>query len=189
MQRENRSGPESQGTERLQAPCLRVRALPGCRTRGRLTFGALDVPCALGRSGLTRRKREGDGATPVGSFALLGAWYRADRQPRPATGLPLRALRPDDGWCDDAGDGRYNTHVRVPFGPSHETLWREDRLYDIIVVLDCNLRPRMRGGGSAIFFHIAREGFAPTEGCVAVAPHDMRRILEHVGPGTRMHIG
>lgn len=189
MQRENRSSPETQGNELARASCLRVRALPGSRTHGRLTFGVLDVPCALGRNGLTQRKREGDGGTPVGCFALLGAWYRADRQSRPATGLPLRVLRPDDGWCDDANDGRYNTPVRLPFGPSHESLWREDRLYDIIVVLDCNLSPRIRGGGSAIFFHIAREGFAPTEGCVAVAPEAMRRILAQVGTGTVMRIG
>ncbi|AXS42262.1 L,D-transpeptidase family protein [Breoghania sp. L-A4] len=189
MRPDNRANPAIRSERCAQAPCLRVRALPGSRTRGRLTFGTLDVPCALGRSGLTRRKREGDGATPMGSFALLRAYFRADRQPRPESNLPLRALRPDDGWCDDAHDGRYNMHVTLPFNPSHECLWRSDRLYDVIVVLDYNLRPRVRGGGSAIFFHVAREGFAPTEGCVAVAPDAMRRILARIGPGMTMRIG
>lgn len=168
---------------------LRVRALPGNSTRGRLTLGPLDVPCALGRGGLTRGKREGDGATPKGCFKLVSVFYRADRGLRPRTLLPVRPVRSDDGWCDDVTDGRYNRLVRLPFAPSHEKLRRDDRLYDIIVVLDCNLRPRVRGRGSAIFFHVAREEFPPTEGCVAVAPDAMRRILATAGRNAVMCIG
>lgn len=168
---------------------LRVRALPGERTRGRLVLGHLDVPCVLGRGGLTRNKREGDGSTPVGCFKLVRVLYRADRVARPSTGLPVHALRANDGWCDDPLDGRYNRPVRLPFAPSHEGMWRDDRLYDIVVVLDCNVAPCVRGRGSAIFFHVAREGFAPTQGCVAVAPEAMRRLLTMAGDNAVMCIG
>lgn len=175
---------------RGQAPAiLRVRALPGRPTRGRLVFGPLDVACALGRGGIRRRKREGDGATPSGAFRLVEVFYRADRGRRPATRLPVRTLRADDGWCDDVRDGRYNRAVRLPCPAGHEAMWRDDRLYDIVVVLDCNLKPRVRGRGSAIFFHVARADFSPTEGCVAVAPRAMRRILALAGGEAVMRIG
>ena len=133
---------------------------------GLLSAGGLRVPCALGRTGVRRRKREGDGATPAGRHGLLTVFYRADRLPQPVTGLPTRPLRPDDGWCDDPGDRRYNRLVRLPLAGRHERLWRPDGLYDILVVLDYNLARPEPGAGSAIFLHIASPGLAPTEGCV-----------------------
>lgn len=171
------------------APTLiSVHGRPGDARRGLVTVGDLAVPCALGRSGITRFKREGDGATPAGRFRLLSVFYRDDRGSRPRTGLPVSPVSPTDGWCDDPGDRNYNRPVRQPYPASHETLWREDCLYDIVVVLDHNIRPRRRGGGSAIFFHIAKPGFPPTEGCVAVAPSAMRRILAAVGGSAMMEI-
>ncbi|GGB37974.1 hypothetical protein GCM10011316_07570 [Roseibium aquae] len=152
-------------------------------------MGPITFPCALGRSGITRFKREGDGATPAGSFPLLSVFYRADRGPHPRTRLPIDPIQSDDGWCDDPGHPRYNRLVRLPFPASHEVMWREDRLYDIVVVLGCNYAPAVKGRGSAIFFHIAREGYQPTEGCVAVAPAHMRLVLEAVRPGAVMRIG
>ncbi len=190
MRLKNRPRHQSLGRRAGDASVLlHVRALPSDRTRGRLVFGSLDVPCALGRGGLTHRKREGDGATPVGQFALVSVFYRVDRGARPRTDLPSRALKRTDGWCDDPADGRYNRLVRLPFAGSHEVMWRDDRLYAIVVVLDCNLHPRVRGRGSAIFFHVAREDFPPTEGCVTVAPHVMRRLLAMAGRNTVMSIG
>ncbi|PVB62100.1 L,D-transpeptidase family protein [Labrenzia sp. 011] len=168
--------------------CLVVRALPHDRRKGFLRLGGITVPCALGRSGIVIRKKEGDGGTPAGRFALLHVYYRPDRLRLPATGLPVERLTPDKGWCDDPGHARYNRPVALPFQASHEKMWREDRLYDIVVVLDCNLFPAVKGKGSAIFFHVAREGYSPTEGCVAVAPHHMLQILSRVGPGTDMLI-
>ena len=156
---------------------IRVRALPGPPHRGRLEAAGLVLPCALGRSGLVRIKREGDGATPVGRFALLGGHRRADRALPVGGGPALVPIRPDDGWCDDVADGRYNRPVRLPFGPSHETLWRDDGLYDVVIVLDANVRRRVIGRGSAIFFHCARADLGPTAGCVALRPADMRRLL------------
>ncbi len=166
-----------------------VRPSPTEPTRGLLAAGPFTASCALGRAGLTTRKREGDGSTPAGSLALVSCFYRADRMPRPATGLPVAPIRRDDGWCDDPADRAYNRPVRLPYPASHERMWREDGLYDIVVVLDWNLERPVPGRGSAIFFHLAAPGFTPTAGCVAVTLLAMRRILALCGPGTVMDIG
>lgn len=168
------------------ADILEVYPLVRDRTKGVLKCGPITVPCALGRSGVTGRKREGDGATPSGSFEVLHVYYRADRGPHPKTLLPVSPLSADMGWCDDPGHPRYNRLVDLPFSSSHEKMWRDDRLYDIVVVLDCNMSPPVKGKGSAIFFHIAREDYRPTEGCVAVAPQHMRLILSKLAPGCEM---
>jgi L,D-peptidoglycan transpeptidase YkuD (ErfK/YbiS/YcfS/YnhG family) len=170
------------------AEMLEVRARTRDRTRGILRLGGITVPCALGRSGIVMRKREGDGGTPAGRFRLLSVFHRPDRGLPPATLLPVAPLSPDAGWCDDPNSPRYNRPVELPFEGSHEKMWRADRLYDIVVVLDCNMHPAVKGMGSAIFFHIAREDYRPTEGCVAVAPEHMRLILSRSGPGTEMVI-
>ncbi len=158
---------------------------PSC---GLLVAAGFAVPCALGRSGITRRKREGDGATPQGRWRLLSVLYRADRLRRPSTRLPCRPLRPDDGWCDDPADRRYNRPVALPYPGRHERLWRTDHLYDVIVVLDYNLSSPRPGAGSAIFLHVAGPGFPPTEGCVAIPVDAMRRLLARVGPATVIDI-
>lgn len=150
--------------------------------------GSLVVPCALGRSGIRHHKREGDGVSPSGRWRMVSAMYRPDRSPRPATALPVDAIGPDDGWCDDPHHREYNRPVVLPFPPSHERLWRGDRLYDVVIVLDYNLAHPVPGRGSAIFLHIARQDLAPTEGCIAIAPAAMRRLLARVGPETVLHI-
>ncbi|GGE99680.1 L,D-transpeptidase family protein [Stappia taiwanensis] len=170
------------------AEILRVRALSAHATTGRLSLGPITRPCALGRGGITRMKREGDGATPAGAFLLKTVYYRPDRLPRPRSRLPVVPLSPDMGWCDDPTHPRYNRMVTRPFPASHEVMWREDGLYDIVVVLDCNLAPAVRGRGSAIFFHLARPGLTPTEGCVALHRADMLKVLQACGPATRMII-
>lgn len=163
-----------------------VRPSPLGRSRALVVLGALAFPAAIGRSGITSRKREGDGATPRGTMAVESGLYRADRMRLPPTRLRLVPARPDMGWCDAPAHGRYNRPVRLPFGASHETMIRADRLYDVCIVLDWNRRPRRRNGGSAIFLHMAKPSFAPTEGCVAVAPHAMRRLLPHMRAGMRL---
>lgn len=167
---------------------IRVHRRPGSRTDGLLRAGALAIPCKLGRTGATRFKREGDGATPFGRMALLTVAWRADRILPPATLLPRRAIRPDDGWCDAATDGRYNRPVRLPCPVSHEEMARADEVYDIVVVLDWNVRRRSLGRGSAIFFHLTRPDRRPTAGCVAVPLAAMRRILALVGRGATLEI-
>jgi L,D-peptidoglycan transpeptidase YkuD (ErfK/YbiS/YcfS/YnhG family) len=167
---------------------IRVFRSPLDARRGRLVAGSLVLPCALGRAGVTRRKREGDGASPVGRFGILQGYYRADRVPRPRTALPLRALRPDDGWCDDPADRCYNRPVRLPWPTSHEALWRADDLYDIVLDLSWNRGPIRPGRGSAIFLHLAKPGYEPTAGCIAVDARMARRLLERIGPRTRIEI-
>lgn len=170
------------------AETLEVRPLARDRTRGIIRLGPITVPCALGRSGVIARKKEGDGATPLGCFELLHVFYRPDRGRAPKTVLPVEPITCDAGWCDDPGHRLYNRPVKLPFAASHEKMWRDDRLYDVVVVLDCNMYPAVRGRGSAIFFHIARETYTPTEGCVAVSPVHMRLLLERAGPGSCMTI-
>jgi len=160
-------------------------AQPHC---GRLMAGAIVLPCALGRSGVTEAKREGDGASPAGTWPLRDVLFRPDRIDRPATNLPVSAISPDDGWCDDPADPRYNRLVRLPYGASTESLWRDDDLYDLVVVLGYNDDPPRPGLGSAIFFHLASPEFAPTAGCVAVHRPDMVRLLAHCGPRTKLEI-
>jgi L,D-peptidoglycan transpeptidase YkuD (ErfK/YbiS/YcfS/YnhG family) len=173
-------------SQRSQGLQIHARALSAAR--GFLFMGPLVLPCALGRSGRSTRKREGDGATPSGIWRPLLVLYRADRVTRPRTRLPVRPLKVDDGWCDAVGDRNYNRPVRHPYPASAERLWREDGLYDLIVVLDHNRRPRVKGAGSAIFVHVARPGYGPTEGCVALARHHLLRVLANMGPGTRVTI-
>lgn len=154
-----------------------VRSLNARASKGWLSYGNRVVRCALGRGGIVALKREGDGATPRGRFRLESAHFRADRIGRPQTALRLSATRPADGWCDAANDRNYNRPVRHPYPASAERLWRKDGLYDVFVVMDYNRRPRRRGAGSAIFLHVAGEGLAPTEGCVALARRDLVKLL------------
>ncbi|MCW5752218.1 MAG: L,D-transpeptidase family protein [Alphaproteobacteria bacterium] len=142
------------------------------------------LPCALGRGGRRADKREGDGATPTGRFPLRRMLYRADRMARPATRLPVRAIAPDDGWCDDPADGaNYNRPVRLPHRSSAERLWRPDHLYDLIVVLGHNDDPPVPFVGSAIFLHLARDAYAPTEGCVALEQAHLLWLLARAAEG------
>ena len=117
---------KTHGSQPRPAPKIVVRGLSARSTRGVLTYGNLSFPCAIGRSGRRAGKREGDGATPLGSFALRRALYRPDRLPRPATHLTLRAIVPSDGWCDAPTDRNYNRRVDHPYPASAERLWRDD---------------------------------------------------------------
>lgn len=146
-------------------------------SRGTLVCGPLALACALGRSGRRWRKREGDGATPAGAWAVREGFYRRDRLMRPRTALRLRPLGKHYGWCDAPGDRNYNRLVKHPYPASAEHLWREDGLYDLLLVLEYNTRPRIQGRGSAIFLHAATEDFAPTAGCLAVRPKDLLKLL------------
>jgi L,D-peptidoglycan transpeptidase YkuD (ErfK/YbiS/YcfS/YnhG family) len=166
-----------------------VRAKPGHRSRGWLLAGPLALPVALGRGGIKANKREGDGGTPRGTFRLRRLWWRADRLQRPHTQLAVRRIRKNDGWCEDPSDRHYNQPIRLPPDHPGDRLWREDRLYDFIIELDHNTRPRIAGRGSAVFVHVARPGFAPTAGCVALTPSTLRRLIARIGPRTRISIG
>lgn len=173
---------------------VEVRRRPGLRGEGLLMAGPLICRCAIGRGGLVARKREGDGGTPLGRWPLRYGYYRADRMRRPpAPGVQLIPLAPDFGWCDAPGDRNYNRFVRHPYPASAEHLWREDRLYDSVIVIGYNDRVRRRGAGSAIFLHVAEAGacggLKPTQGCIALRPGDLRRLLLLLGPRATVFIG
>lgn len=166
---------------------LIVRTLSAAASTGQVSLGTLVFPCALGR-GTSRLKREGDGATPAGAWRLERVIYRADRVQRPVTGLPVLRMRAADGWCDAPADRNYNRPVCHPYPASAEKLWRADHLYDVVVVLSHNRRPRVRNHGSAIFMHVARPGYAPTEGCIALERRHLLRLLARLGRGARIRI-
>lgn len=166
-----------------------VRSLSARATRGRLSIGQRSFPCALGRSGSTHAKREGDGATPKGRYGLDGLFIRRDKVFRPRSGaiIPRRIGR-QDGWCDDSRDRNYNRFVRHPYPASAERMFRDDDLYDLVVVLSHNRRPRVRGKGSAIFMHVARPGYLPTEGCIALSKRDLMKVIAVMGRRTKVVI-
>lgn len=172
------------------APQIHVTGSSGNHL-GELRLGERRFVCALGRSGVSAEKREGDGSTPLGSFPLRELRYRQDRLPVPATELPLVPTSPADGWCDAPEDPAYNKPVRLPYPASAETMWRDDHLYDLVVVLGHNDEPVVPHAGSAVFFHLAREEggeLQPTEGCVALRLADMLEVIALCGPESRMTI-
>ena len=142
----------------------------------------------LGPAGVTFTKREGDGATPAGRFAFLSAYYRSGASAMLPRGLARQPVRRATIWCDAVGHALYNRAGRLPFSASHERLWRDDRVYDLVIVLDYNIRPRAQGRGSAIFFHLTRTPPAPIAGCVAISAAAMRRLAPRLGAGAKMTI-
>ena len=174
-----------------EAPLLvGVRAAKG-ESRGQLHMRAAVWPCTLGRAGVVVIKQEGDGATPAGRFPLRRVFFRPDRLAAPRSGLPVIAISPDDGWCDDPASLDYNRPVKLPHPARCERLWREDGLYDVLAELGYNDDPVVQGVGSAIFLHVAGErdgALAPTEGCVALAKRDLLTLLAECGPGAAIDI-
>ena len=167
---------------------LKVATRPGIRSRGVLIAGRLAIPVVLGRTGIRANKREGDGATPQGQFRLRRLWWRADRSPRPPTLLPTVRIDRRVAWCEDPGDRRYNRPFRRSANEPGDRLWREDGLYDLVIEIDHNVRPRAAWRGSAVFIHIARAGFAPTAGCVALRRQDLTLLLGRINTKTRIVI-
>jgi L,D-peptidoglycan transpeptidase YkuD (ErfK/YbiS/YcfS/YnhG family) len=169
-------------------PTIKVRARPGHRSLGVLIAGHRIVPVVLGRSGIRVNKREGDGATPAGRFRPLRLWWRADRGPRPRAGLPVHRIGRDIAWCEDPTDRRYNRAFHRSANELGDRLWRDDRLYDLIIEIDHNTRPRVAGRGSAVFLHVARPDRGPTAGCVAMEVGELRRLLGTISARTRISI-
>jgi L,D-peptidoglycan transpeptidase YkuD (ErfK/YbiS/YcfS/YnhG family) len=158
---------------------------PSSKTRGRIHAGATVFPCAIGAASISHHKREGDRATPAGHFRLIEGFFKPGAG-RPRTLLPLRPLDRTLGWCEDPASPSYNRLVRLPSHSGHETMWREDGLYDIVVVLDYNMHPRRRYLGSAIFLHCARPDFSPTAGCVALRAADLRKLLPRLARDAKL---
>ena len=166
-----------------------IRPAAGNPRRGWLTGGGLTIPVALGRGGILANKREGDGGTPRGSYRPRQLWWRADRHVRPRTRLSIRAIRPEDAWCEDPTDRHYNRPLRLTAGSGGDRLTRADHLYDFIVEIDHNTKPRIAGRGSAVFLHLARPNHAPTAGCVSMTRAAMLQLLQRLSPKTKIRIG
>jgi L,D-peptidoglycan transpeptidase YkuD (ErfK/YbiS/YcfS/YnhG family) len=164
---------------------LVVRFENGC---WRASCGPASYACAIGRAGVVAAedKREGDGATPLGAWPVREIRHRPDRVASVECVLPTAPISPDDGWCDDPGESAYNRPVKLPFAGSHERMWRDDGLYDLVCVLGHNDDPPRPGMGSAIFLHCAGEGLPPTAGCVALARGDLQRVLSQFREGDRV---
>ena len=165
-----------------------LRLNPLDRTKAMLEGGGLKLRCAIGRSGVITRKREGDGGTPRATLTPLRIYVRRDEWRSRGFDLPSYAIQGDMGWCDDVTSSRYNRLIRRPFALSHEKLWREDHLYDIVIETDWNAQPAIRGLGSAIFIHLARPGLKPTEGCIALSRKDMGLFLRCLNRRTKIII-
>lgn len=164
----------------------RFRVTPDRKISGE----GLSFPCAVGRGGFIAAsdKVESDGASPVGVWKVKRVFWRADKFDRPKTALPATPLHPDDGWCDDPDDPLYNCAVKRPYPASHEVMWRDDHVYDIVVQLDHNTDPVVPGKGSAIFIHVARTDFADTEGCIALTLDDLKQVLAKTDLDTEFEI-
>ncbi|SFJ20526.1 L,D-transpeptidase family protein [Bradyrhizobium sp. Gha] len=187
----NRAVSASYNRNRGSGPlsAIRVKAAAGNPRRGWLTAGGLTIPVALGRGGILANKREGDGGTPRGHFRPRQLWWRGDRHSRPKTFLPARTIGDMDAWCEDPRDRHYNQWIRRGEGEGGDRLKRADHLYDFIIEIDHNTRPRIAGRGSAVFLHLARENFGPTAGCVSMTRAAMLHLLRRIGPRTRIIIG
>lgn len=162
-------------------------------SRGILKLGNKTYPCALGKGGISFEKQEGDHKSPVGKFRLRSVYYRYDKLDKPIySQVPMMALLKEDGWCDDPNDAAYNKAVMLPYHASAEELWRDDDLYDILVVLGYNDNPPITGKGSAIFMHVARDledhEFKGTEGCVSLKKDDLLELLPKLTTDTHLEI-
>ncbi len=165
-----------------------VQADSGDSALGWASLGDRRWRCVLGAGGVREDKVEGDAATPVGEFPLRRIYFRNDRLVLPKVRLPARPIAEHDGWCDDPRSPAYNRLVRIPNEWSHENMWREDGLYDLVVVVGYNDDPPEGEWGSAIFLHVAREGYSPTRGCIAFARDDLLELLPLLTPDTRLRV-
>jgi L,D-peptidoglycan transpeptidase YkuD (ErfK/YbiS/YcfS/YnhG family) len=167
---------------------VRKRFAPGEAHLARVHLGQTTVAAAIGRTGISHRKREGDGASPAGVFRLQDLYFRADRFHRPSGPGAARPIKARMGWCDDVTSSLYNRPIASGSRDRHERLWREDEVYDVLLTTSHNQRPRIRGAGSAIFLHLARPGFEPTQGCVAISRADARRLLPRLSRAAKLII-
>jgi len=165
-----------------------TRAPLGLKHKGLLRFNGTSIPCSLGKNGISTNKKEGDQTTPAGSYPLLFGFFRADRIKNISSPLPICQIKQTSGWCDDVNNPNYNQFVTLPHKANHETLMREDRLYDICLAMDHNYTNKIRNRGSAVFFHLTNLENGPTQGCIAIEPQWMMQLLPRINQQTTIHI-
>tara|TARA_E500000075_G_C6813191_1_gene231804 strand:+ start:115 stop:606 length:492 start_codon:yes stop_codon:yes gene_type:complete len=153
-----------------------------------LRFNGNSYTCAIGKNGVTAEKNEGDGCTPLGEYSLGCIYFRKDKLVLPDVKLPTIAIDKNAGWCDDVASNDYNRPIAFPFKYSAERLFRDDGIYDIVCVINYNSDPVIKGKGSAIFLHIARNDYSGTEGCIALQQNDLIQLLSQINSQTRISI-
>ena len=167
---------------------LVIRSTGKTASKGRVQVNHITYPCVIGKGGVGVKSREGDGITPVGCWKMAYFLYRADRIQKPHSLLSGFAIRPGDSWCDLVTSRHYNRPLAATLPGSSEALWRQDNLYDIVIVLDHNTRPAISGRGSAIFIHLSGSDNPYTQGCIALDRPDLLKILYSCGPQTKVQI-
>ena len=153
-----------------------------------LTYNQYKVKCAVGKRGISQKKREGDLITPVGRYRIKYVLYRKDRIKKIKTKLKKIIIRKNMGWCDDPRSKNYNKLINLPFNYSYEKLFKKENIYDIILVLDYNMRPVKKNKGSAIFIHIAKKNYKKTQGCIAIKKTELLKILKKIDINTKVKI-
>ena len=153
-----------------------------------LTYNDYKVKCSVGKRGIGFKKKEGDLITPKGIFKIKNVFYRKDRLKKLKTSLKKSAIQKKMGWCDDPKSKRYNQLIYYPFRYNSEKLYRKDNIYDIIVVLDFNMRPIIKNKGSAIFLHVAKKNISTTKGCIAIKKNELKKLLGLINSRTRLSV-
>jgi len=155
---------------------------------GYLKYRSLKFRCALGKSGIGNKKMEGDNITPRGIFKIIKIYYRKDRLKKLSSKYTLIEIKKNVGWCDDPKSRKYNQPITLPNKYSHEVLYRKDNIYDLILVLNYNIRPTIKNRGSAIFIHVAKKNYKKTAGCIAIKKNDLISLIKEINKNTKVII-
>ena len=155
---------------------------------GYLKYKKFKFRCALGKGGIKQKEREGDFITPKGKFKLIKIYYRSDRVKKINSKLKTIKIKKNMGWCDDVSSNYYNKQIKINKKIGHEKLHREDNVYDIIVVLNYNLNPIIKGKGSAIFLHVAKKNYNKTQGCIALKKNELLSLISKIKKNTQIRI-
>ena len=152
-----------------------------------LTYNKLKLKCAVGKKGIGIKRKEGDLITPKGQFKIKYILYRKDRV-KISTKLKKIIIKKNMGWCDDPKSSLYNKLIKLPFTYRYEKLFKKENSYDIILVLNYNMKPIKKNKGSAIFIHVAKKNFKSTEGCIAIKKINLIRLIKEISPNTKVKI-
>ena len=155
---------------------------------GYLKYKNLKFPCALGKAGIKKKKKEGDNITPKGIFRLIEVYYRSDRIKNIKTSLKKNKIKKNMGWCDDPKSKSYNKLIKIPSSEKHERLYRNDHLYDIVITINYNMNPTIKNKGSAIFLHITKGSYKKTKGCIALKRGDLIQLVSKIRKNTKIKV-
>ena len=155
---------------------------------GFLKYKKIQFRCALGKAGIGKKFQEGDGLTPIGTYKIVNVYYRKDKIKKLTSNLKLISINKGMGWCDDPKSKKYNQLIKLPTKCHHEKLYRSDKLYDIVIILNYNMNPIVKGKGSAIFLHLSKNLKNKTSGCIALKKKDMLELIKKIKKSTKVII-